>query len=220
MSKKSIGIILLTSAVAIFFGVQVLGKQPQISETASESKHKYIIPIYPSASDYYHRGLKRYDCKDYRGAVSDYDKALELNPNYFDAYVERGFAEIRLEKYRRVVSDFSAALGLRPHDDSSYWFLAMRADSHYWLGQYPEAVADYTKAIELTPDNKYRALFYRLRGLNLVQLGDRQALSDFKRSLELDPVGNACFLVRDLPSLLMRIESSKKEPRVEKQLDL
>lgn len=199
-----------TCAAAIFFGVQVLCKQPQINETASDSKHKYIIPIYPSASDYYHRGLIRYDCKDYRGAVSDYDKALELNPNYFDAYVERGFAEIRLEEYRQVISDFSAALGLRPHDDFSHLFLAMRGDSHYWLGQYPEAVADYTKAIDLTPDNEYRALFYRLRGLNLVQLGDRQAFSDFKRSIELDPVGNAYFLVRDLPSLLIRTGALKR----------
>jgi hypothetical protein len=52
MSKKSFSIILLTSAVATFFSVQVLNKQQQINETASESKHKYIIPIYPSASDY------------------------------------------------------------------------------------------------------------------------------------------------------------------------
>jgi tetratricopeptide (TPR) repeat protein len=135
---------------------------------------------------------------------------LELNANYFDAYVERGFAEIRLEEYRRVVSDFSAALDLRPSDESSYLFLAMRADSHYWLGHYPEAVADYTTAIELTPDNEHRALFYRLRGLNLVQLGNHQAFSDFKRCLELDPLGNAYFFVSDLPSLLIRTEAIKR----------
>ena len=29
--------------------------------------------------------------KDYYGAISDYTKAIELNPNFADAYNNRGF---------------------------------------------------------------------------------------------------------------------------------
>ena len=31
--------------------------------------------------------------KDYRGAIVDYNKAIEIDPTYLDAYVSRGIAK-------------------------------------------------------------------------------------------------------------------------------
>ena len=49
-----------------------------------------------AAEKYFKLGLEKYDKKDYQGAIADYDKAIELNPKYFDAYYKRGNAKYEL----------------------------------------------------------------------------------------------------------------------------
>ena len=35
-----------------------------------------------TVEDYYNSGLDKYDQQDYKGSIADYNKAIELNPNY------------------------------------------------------------------------------------------------------------------------------------------
>jgi tetratricopeptide (TPR) repeat protein len=52
--------------------------------------------------------------KDYRAAIVDYDRALELDPNLAEAYYNRGLTHIFLGNNRQGVQDLSKAgeLGL------------------------------------------------------------------------------------------------------------
>ena len=61
-----------------------------------------------TADDYYNRGLSKYDLQDYRGAISDYSKAIELNPNYA-AYVNRGLSKLMLNQKDSGCLDLSKA---------------------------------------------------------------------------------------------------------------
>ena len=45
---------------------------------------------------YYNRGSSKYDLEDYRGAIQDYTKAIELYPEYALAYYSRGLSKIIL----------------------------------------------------------------------------------------------------------------------------
>jgi len=48
-------------------------------------------PVYPqTAQTYIDSGSKKHRQGDYRGALQDYTRAIELNPNYADAYYSRG----------------------------------------------------------------------------------------------------------------------------------
>ncbi len=47
--------------------------------------------------------------KDYRAALADYDKAIELNPDFAEAYFNRGLTHIFLGNNKQGISDLSKA---------------------------------------------------------------------------------------------------------------
>ena len=49
-----------------------------------------------SSAFYINRGNEKYQSGDYYGAISDYNKAIEINPRDADAYYNRGIAKDNL----------------------------------------------------------------------------------------------------------------------------
>jgi tetratricopeptide (TPR) repeat protein len=49
------------------------------------------------ASDYLNRGNSKYALKDYSGAIADYTKAIEIDPNFALAYYFRGVSKHSLD---------------------------------------------------------------------------------------------------------------------------
>ena len=87
--------------------------------------------------------------KEFRQAVRDYDKVLELEPEPDAAritYNDRGLAKVSLGEYQSAVQDFtkSIAIGCKPSCGS----YENRADAYIKLHQYPEAIADIGAAIK------------------------------------------------------------------------
>ena len=111
-----------------------------------------------TAEEYYNRGHSKADLKDYRGAIADYSKAIELKPDYAEAYNNRGYSRADLEDYRGAIADFSKAIELKP--DALAFLNRGHAKSR--LEDYTGAIADFSKAIELKPDY---ADAYNNRGL-------------------------------------------------------
>ena len=50
-----------------------------------------------TARDYLSKGNSKISLKDLKGAIQDYDKTIELNPQYADAYFNRGFRRMALK---------------------------------------------------------------------------------------------------------------------------
>ena len=67
-----------------------------------------------SAETYFNRGLAKLELKDYYGAIADYTRAIELNPQYADAYNNRGYAKSNLKDYNGAIADMNEALRLDP----------------------------------------------------------------------------------------------------------
>ncbi len=53
-------------------------------------------------------------------AISEYDQAIQLDPNLAAAYIERGFAYIDKGEFNRAISDFDQAIQLNPDDAKAY----------------------------------------------------------------------------------------------------
>ena len=46
---------------------------------------------------HFNRGIKKYEAKDYQGALVEWDRAVALNPEYAEAYHWRGKAKGRMD---------------------------------------------------------------------------------------------------------------------------
>lgn len=102
-----------------------------------------------TVDDYYNQGVFYDNLSQYTEAIASYDKALEINPNYSEAWNNRGTALSGLGNYTDAVVSYDKALKI----DSNYskaW--NNRGIALYNLGKYNDAVASYDKALEINPN--------------------------------------------------------------------
>jgi tetratricopeptide (TPR) repeat protein len=134
------------------------------------------------ADIYSNRGNVYSDLGQLTQAISDYTKAIELNPKLAEAYSNRGTAYDKLGEYTQAISDYNKAIELNPKLAEAYY---NRGTAYDKLGQHTQAISDCTKAIELNPK---LAQAYSNRGAAYADLGQHtQAISDYTKAIELNP---------------------------------
>jgi hypothetical protein len=83
---------------------------------------------------------------DLQHALSDYNKAIQLNPAYTLAYNNRGIIKGSIRDYEGAIADFNKAVELEPgYADAIY----NRGNVHYYLGNAEDACRDWYKAKSL-----------------------------------------------------------------------
>jgi tetratricopeptide (TPR) repeat protein len=144
----------------------------------------YDHSLKASPSDVIHcsRGVAYAQLGDPRQAISDYDRAIEINPEYADAYNNRGVAYGELGDHRQEISDYDMAIKIDPELALAY---INRGVAYRELGNQRQAILDFDKAIEIDFEN---ADAYKGRGFAYGKLGNHgQAISDFDRAIEINP---------------------------------
>ena len=68
-----------------------------------------------TAEEYIKSGNDKAYAKDNYGAIADFTKAIELNPNDSAAYYKRGGTKYDLEDYYGAISDYTKAIELNPN---------------------------------------------------------------------------------------------------------
>lgn len=100
-----------------------------------------------AAHEAFGRGYAQARARNYKQAIAEYDKAIRLDPTYWEAYVNRGSSYDSLRQYQRAIDDFDAALRIK-RDARMY---ARRAQAYQGLGQYDRALQDVNEALRLDP---------------------------------------------------------------------
>ena len=116
-------------------------------------KHLFLILVVISlsgfgqtADDYYNKGISKFSLKDYKGAISEFNKTIILNPNYADAYINRGIAKKKTLDYTGAIADYNKSIQLNPDYADAYY---SRGLAKYSLKDMIGACKDWSKAGEL-----------------------------------------------------------------------
>jgi tetratricopeptide (TPR) repeat protein len=174
---------------------------------------------------YLHRAVAFDQLGQFENAIKDYNMAIALNSEYYQAYNNRGVVLEKLGQFENALKDYNMAIALNSSQDQAYNNRGVVLEK---LGQFENAIKDYNMAITLNPSNyeaydnlgvvygnmgfidkaienfnkslavnpnDYNA--YNSRGLLYFSLGlyDR-ALNDFNRTLELEPYFGQAYLNR------------------------
>lgn len=89
--------------------------------------------------------------KHQEDALTDFNQAIELRPDYAEAYANRGRLYVDRESYHEAITDFDKAIALSPKLTQAY---GNRGLAYQNLGDDENATRDYTKAIELGYDSQ------------------------------------------------------------------
>jgi protein O-mannosyl-transferase len=124
---------------------------------------------------YNNRGIAYSSLGNYRQAIDDCSRAIEINPVFAEAYYNRGNAYVNLGNNRQAIEDYSRAIEIRPGYAEAYY---NRGHAYADLGNHRQAIEDYGKAIEIKPGHvaayNNRAFIYLKQGDNIS--GCRDAL--------------------------------------------
>ncbi|MEK6809775.1 MAG: tetratricopeptide repeat protein [Nanoarchaeota archaeon] len=104
--------------------------------------------IYLVASTCNSRGSTKKNLEDFQGAISDYNKALQIDPNYAIAYNNRGVAKMHLGDFKGAISDYNKALQIDPGSPAIYNNRGIAKEN---LGDLIGAISDYNKALQIDP---------------------------------------------------------------------
>ncbi|MBQ0129198.1 MAG: tetratricopeptide repeat protein, partial [bacterium] len=98
---------------------------------------------------YFLRGLAKFSLEDFTGAITDFDKTLEIHPMYVRALQYRAVCNDRLGNLDEALTDFRRAIDLDPFDADLFF---ARGITYLHLNRYQAAIDDYDMV--LTIDNK------------------------------------------------------------------
>jgi protein O-mannosyl-transferase len=119
---------------------------------------------------------------DTAAAMAQYNKALELNPDYADAHFNLGSALLQLGKSDEAIVHYQRALQIRPNDSSGHYNLG---NALFAKGEVDGAIAQFRLALELNP--AFADALNNL-GLALFAKGEvDEAILQYTQALQLNP---------------------------------
>jgi tetratricopeptide (TPR) repeat protein/CHAT domain-containing protein len=132
---------------------------------------------------------------DYDKAIADFTTAIGLEPRDPELLEARGESHRLAGRWDVAIQDFNDAVALAPNDAKRY---NARGDAYYYQADalsraedpagselaYDKAIADYSRAIQIDPEN---VLYLESRGTSY-RLSKRYgaALRDFNKAIEMD----------------------------------
>lgn len=134
------------------------------------------------ATTLYLRGKAYRSSRQYQLAITDYEAAVQADPNMDPAFYELGATYHSMGQYGKAVTAFGQAIGLKP-DMGNYY--EGRCTSYAWLTRYSDAIRDCEVAIRHQPRNANLVAFL---GRLYEEAGQKaRAVELYKLALSINP---------------------------------
>ena len=156
-------------------------------DKAQVAVQKILVERPNEGDSHYFAGLLAIKKRDYAGAVSELNKALELDPKNPKAYSDRGFALLEMGKNQSALDDLNEAIKSDPTRALNYH---RRALIEHQLKQYAAAVKDFDESEKIDPTNFPYYLHYgRAESYVALKQYDK-AMADYEKAVAIMPAGD------------------------------
>ena len=105
-----------------------------------------VMMLAQSAKQYYKAGEEFSKKMNFKDAIQQYNRAIELDPDYEKAYVKRAMSYSKLGDYSHAAEDFDRALVFSEKDAELYYF---SGNAHHLQGRNNFALGKQNTAIKL-----------------------------------------------------------------------
>ncbi len=164
----------------IGLGEEILKLDPNHQPIRSETAAAYRL-----------RGESYAKTGDHDRAISNFQRAIHLDPYDADYYFLRGVSYIKKGEYDRAIRDYDRAILLDPNN-ADYYF--KRGTIYSDKGDYNMAIVNFSEAIQLDGN---KADYYYSRSLVYAIKGDHEkATADLESAIELDPKNATYYFMR------------------------
>ena len=196
---------------------EAIEKWRAIADTAQGTDDELAAMVWACLSDLYFRKFddnQTISDFDKAQALSALDKAIELKPDFAEAYSLRGTVKFSLDADHEAIDDYDEAIRLKSDNARSYHG---RGLVKYFLGEYQDAVSDCDKVIHLTSNS---GIARKLRGDANTGLGNyEEALADYDKAIDYDQDNAEAYLGRaNVKVLLGQYEAAIND--IDKTIDL
>ena len=148
---------------------------PELVASSGRNKRAKAVQFFRDGLSF----LSRDDCER---ALPYFEKAVDSDSNYAEAWAQTGFCKEKLGRHAEAIEASKKAVSLRPAAES-YFNIGL---ANYYLKQYREAVEAYRAAIRLDPYNSADA-YYAL-GLVYRDWGKaEEEIQAYKQAIKLRP---------------------------------
>ena len=136
---------------------------------------------------------------EHQQAISYYEKAIQIQPNYADAHYNLGVVLQELGEHQQAISYYEKAIQIQPNYVKAHNNLGVILKE---LGEHQKAISYYEKAIQIDP--KYEVAYINL-GMLFKELGEYQkATSYYEKAILNDP--NSIRAINGLSDLFKSFE--------------
>jgi len=124
-------------------------------------------------------------------ALSDFDAAIALLPDFPNAYVDRGIIWSDKREYERALQDFLTASKLNPSDPFVFNNIG---NTYQKMGEYNQALESYDHAIGLRSD--YAEVYYNRARIYVSKQDEKRAEADYDKAISLQPTYENAYVNR------------------------
>lgn len=104
----------------------------------------------PDPTSLYRQGRMLFDQADYQGAIQYFTRAVDINPNYADAYFALGNTYMRLNAAQQALQAYQDCLRILPHHAEANLNIALIYFDRF---EYVPAESYFRKAMNANPAN-------------------------------------------------------------------
>jgi len=113
-----------TTALAAALSLLPIGQPLLLGSTTALATAAVVLSTQAahaqSAGEFFNRGNAKYRLRDYQGAIADYTKAIQIDPQDAFSYVNRGNAKKGLGDHQGAIADYSKAIEINPQYANAY----------------------------------------------------------------------------------------------------